>query len=83
VSGQIKRRTMRKRVIEQAIKDIEDQVGGYVRMGARDRYNHYVRYVPIKEAIELILDYLGIIYQEDEVILGRLVKSEEKKDADK
>ena len=72
---------MRKRVIEQAIRDIEDQVGGYVLMGAKDRCNHYVRHVPIKEAIELILDYLGIIYQEDEVILGRLVKSEEKKDA--
>ena len=74
---------MRKRVIEQAIKDIEDQVGGYVLMGARDKYNHYVRHVPIKEATELILDYLGIIYREDEVIPGRLVKSEEKKDADK
>ena len=74
---------MRKRVIEQAIEDIEDQVGGYVLMGAKDKYNHYVRHVPIKEAVELILDYLGIIYQEDEVILGRLVKSEEKKDADR
>ena len=71
---------MRKRVIEQAIRDIEDLVGGYVRMGAKDRYNHYVRHVPINEAIELILDYLGIIYQEDEVIPGRLVKSNEKED---
>ena len=75
---------MRKRVIEQAIKDIEDQVGGYVLMGAKDKYNRYVRHVPIKEAVELILDYLGIIYQEDEVIPGRLVKcgvkDEEKKD---
>ena len=71
---------MRKRVIEQAIRDIEDQVGGYVLMGARDKYNHYVRHVPIKKAVELILDYLGIIYQEDEVIPGKLVKSEEKKD---
>ena len=63
-----------------AIKDIEDQVGGYVLMGAKDKYNHYVRRVPIKKAVELILDYLGIIYQEDEVIPGKLVKSEEKKD---